>query len=141
MAYPTRAIVAATALVFAGAAIATPALAQTASQGSDGVTPPAATAPVPAPKLDGKKLKSFAVAYLQVDKIKREYQPQLAQAKSDSDKEKIRTEASQKMVEAVNHVEGMSVQEYSAILASAQADPDVAQKLTTEINKQAGSAH
>ena len=129
-----KSVASATAIAFVSFAAAAPAaLAQDAQQQAPGVT-----APAPATNLDEGKLKSFAVAYLQVDEIKKQYEPQIQQAKSDTEKEKIRTEASQKMVEAVNAVDGMTVQEYSSILASAQADPGLAQKLTNEINKTAG---
>lgn len=96
----------------------------------------AESAPV---KLDQQKLKSFAVAYLQVDRIKRQYQPKLQKATSAAEQQKIKTEASQKMVAAVNGVDGMTVQEYSSILASAQSDPKLAKQLTEEIKQTANS--
>lgn len=128
-----KSVASATAIAFVTAAAAPAALAQEAQQPSA----PGVTAPAPATNLDDTKLKSFAVAYLQVDKIKQQYEPQIQKAASDTDKEKIRTEASKKMVDAVNAVDGMSVQEYSAILASAQANPDLAKKLTNSINEAA----
>lgn len=132
-----KSVASATAIASIGFAAAAPAaLAQETQQQAPA---PGVTAPAPTTNLDEGKLKSFAVAYLQVDKIKKEYEPQIQQAKSDTEKEKIRTEASQKMVDAVNAVDGMTVQEYSSILASAQANPDLAQKLTNEINKTAAS--
>lgn len=125
----------AAAAAAAAAGIAPAALAQSQPAAK---APPASAQPAPA-RLDGKKLKSFAVAYLQVDKIKREYQPRLQNAGSTAERQKIQTEASQKMVSAVNGVDDMNVQEYSSILASAQQDPKLAKKLTDEIRKTAKS--
>lgn len=128
-------IASATAIAFVTFAAAAPAaLAQETQQQAPGVT-----APAPTTNLDDGKLKSFAVAYLQVDKIKKQYEPQIQKAGSDTAKEKIRTEASKKMMDAVNSVQGMSVQEYSSILASAQANPGLAQKLSDKINETAST--
>lgn len=91
--------------------------------------------------LDQHKLKSFAVAYLQVDKIKRQYEPELAKAKDSTERQKIQTEANQKMVAAVNQVDDMNVQEYSSILESAQKNPALAKQLTNEIQKTAQSGN
>lgn len=132
------AIAAAAALVAASCSVPA-ALAQTA--------PAAPSAPqqnmqpkgMPQQTLDQHKLKSFAVAYLQVDKIKRRYQPELAKAKNNTERQKIQTEASQKMVAAVNKVDDMNVQEYSSILESAQKNPKLAKELTDEIKKTAQS--
>ncbi len=125
----------ATAIAVAAAGTVAPAaMAQAAPK-----SPPAATQSAPA-NLDRNKLKSFAVAYLEVDKIKRQYQPKLQKAGNEAEQQKIKSEASQKMVSAVNGVKGMNVQEYSSILASAQKDPKLAKQLTTEIEKTAKSS-
>ncbi len=126
----TTAITAA-AVLAAACGFAPAAMAQSAPK-----APSMSTQQAPA-KLDQKKLKSFAVAYLQVDKIKRQYQPKLQGAGNKAERQKIRTEASQKMVAAVNGVHDMNVQEYSSILASAQKNPDLAKKLSQEIQKTA----
>lgn len=114
--------------------LAPAAMAQSAAPQTQAMSPDAAPK-----KLDEHKLKSFAVAYLQVDKIKRQYQPKLAGAGSTSEKQQIQTEASKKMVAAVNDVDDMDVQEYSHILASAQKNPALAKQLTDEIQKTAKS--
>lgn len=130
----TTAFAAAAGLAVSFAAVPA-AMAQTAPSTSSQSMAPGSSSP----DLDKHKLKSFAVAYLQVDKIKREYQPKLAKAGSKSEKDKIQTEASHKMVAAVNDVDDMNVREYSKILASAQKDPNLAKQLSAEINKTAKS--
>ncbi|HET7412522.1 MAG TPA: DUF4168 domain-containing protein [Pararhizobium sp.] len=110
------------------------AMAQTAAPKTPAMSPDSAPK-----KLDEHKLKSFAVAYLQVDKINRQYQSKIAKAGSQAEKQKIQSEASQKMAAAVNDVDDMSVQEYSRIITSAQRNPSLAKQLTDEIQKVAKS--
>src|SRR5690606_4547040 len=92
---------------------------------------PAAPAPqteAPAaatPDLGEDKLKSFATAFLQVNKVTQQYQPQIAAAGTPEDQQRLRQEAGEKMVEAVNASEGISVDEYNSIIQAAQANPEL----------------
>lgn len=93
-------------------------------------TEPQAEAPAPAPaQFEEEKLRSFAVAFLQVDQINREYLPQLQQAASEEEQQQIRQEASEKMLGAVEDAEGITIDEYNQIIEFAQADPDLAKEL------------
>lgn len=78
-------------------------------------------------------LQSFAVAFLQVDEINRNYTPRLQEAGSPEEQQQIQQEASQEMVTAVENTDGISVQEYTSIMQAAQVDPDLAQRLTQYI--------
>lgn len=80
-------------------------------------------------------LRSFAVAFLEVDQINRTYTPQLEQAESQEQQQEIQERASAEMVEAVEGSEGISVQEYTSIMQAAQANPELAQKLTEYIGE------
>ncbi len=80
-------------------------------------------------------LRSFAVAFLEVDQINRTYTPQLEQAESPEQQQEIQQRASAEMVEAVEGSEGISVQEYTSIMQAAQANPELAQKLTEYIGE------
>lgn len=92
--------------------------------------PPADQAPAAsAATIDDAKLQSFAVAFLQVNEIARQYQPQLESAATEEDRQKIQQEAGQKMVEAVEASEGITVDEYNQIIQAAQADPELAQRI------------
>lgn len=107
---------------------------------------PAAPAPqteAPAaatPDLGEDKLKSFATAFLQVNKVTQQYQPQIAAAGTPEDQQRLRQEAGEKMVEAVNASEGISVDEYNSIIQAAQANPELAQRINGHITEAAGAA-
>lgn len=128
----SRAMLAAIGLTV-GAAFAAPAMAQNDTQ----QTEQKAQQTAPAQSYDDAKLQSFAVAFLEVDKVKREFAPKLQQAKSEEEQKQIQTEAGQKMVQAVENAEGISVNEYNEIIQSAQADPELAQRLNEIIQKEA----
>lgn len=106
-------------------------------------TQPSVQAPAPAPsaaqsEFSDEKLKSFAVAFLEVDKITKEYMPKMQQASSEEEQKQVRDEAGAKMVEAVENSQGITVEEYNKIIESAQADPDLAQKISGYIQQSAG---
>lgn len=109
----------------AGAVVAQEATPQTPQQA-------APQQQVPAPmgqQFDDTKLRSFAVAYLEVSKVAQTYQPQLQAAKDPQEQQRIQTEAASGMVKAVEGAEGITVEEYNSIVDSAQADPTLAQKI------------
>src|SRR5690606_34225186 len=108
--------------------------------------PPAEAAPqteapaAAAPAMDDTKLKSFAVAFLEVTKVTESYKPQIeAAAGNAEDQQRLQQEAGEKMVEAVNSAEGISVDEYNTIIQAAQTDPDLAQKINGHITEAAGA--
>lgn len=81
------------------------------------------------------KLKSFAVAFLEVSRIHQSYQPQLEAAQTSEDQERLRVEAGEEMISAVNDTDGISVDEYNNILQAAQVDPDLARRINGHINE------
>lgn len=104
----------------------------------------AAPAPAPmeapaaqAPDTSDEKLKSFAVAFLEVSKIHQTYQPQIEAAPTPEDQQRIRNEAGEQMMSAVNDAGGISVDEYNGIIQAAQVDPDLARRINTHINEAA----
>ena len=102
-------------------------------------------APAPAPQtempavqpqqVDEAKLESFAVAFLEVAKVTQSYQPQIAAAGTPEDQQRLREEAGEKMVEAVNEAEGITIEEYNTIIEAAQADPQLAQRINGHITE------
>lgn len=84
-----------------------------------------------------EKLKSFAVAFLEVNKINQSYQPRMEAATTEEDKERIRLQAGQEMISAVNGTEGISVEEYDSIIQAAQVDPELARRINSHINETA----
>lgn len=80
-----------------------------------------------------QKIEAFAVAYLKVDKVRQEYSAKIDATKDAAAKEKLQTEASKEMVEAVEASPAISVEEYSAILTAAQSDPALAKKVEEKV--------
>jgi len=99
---------------------------------------PQTEGPAAAPQQDDAKLKSFAVAFIEVAKVTQSYQPQIESAGTAEDQSRLRQEAGEKMVEAVNEAEGITLDEYNTIIQAAQTDPDLAQKINGHIAEAVG---
>lgn len=106
-------------------------------------------APVPAPQsaapaaeaapADDAKLKSFAVAFIEVARVSQSYQPQIESAATPDDQQRLRQEAGEKMVEAVSEADGITLDEYNTIIQAAQTDPELAQRINGHITEAAGA--
>ena len=92
-----------------------------------------------APQVNEEKLKSFAVAFLEVSKVTQEYQPQISAA-APEEQQRLQQEAGKKMMDAVEGADGITVEEYNTIIQSAQADPELAQRINTHIAAAAGES-
>ncbi|OEC94865.1 DUF4168 domain-containing protein [Rhizobium sp. YK2] len=90
-----------------------------------------------APTVNDQKIEAFAVAYLQVDKIRQEYSAKIGATQDPTAKQQLQTEASKQMVQAVQTSPGMSVDEYNAILTAAKKDPALVKKVQDKIQKAA----
>ncbi|MGR4842052.1 DUF4168 domain-containing protein [Rhizobium sp. LARHSG275] len=102
-----------------------PAQGQTPMQGQPGG---GATAPV-----SDQKIEAFAVAYLQVDKVRQEYSAKIGATKDEAAKQQLQEEAKKQMVNTVQASPDISVEEYSSILTAAQSDPALAKKVLEKI--------
>ncbi|MBB4214115.1 DUF4168 domain-containing protein [Rhizobium anhuiense] len=103
-----------------------PAQGQAPMQGQTGGN--GAAAPV-----SDQKIEAFAVAYLQVDKVRQEYSAKIGATKDEAAKQKLQDEAKKQMVDTVEASNGISVEEYSSILTAAQSDPALAKKVLEKI--------
>ncbi|QIO56426.1 DUF4168 domain-containing protein [Rhizobium leguminosarum] len=103
-----------------------PAQGQTPMQGQQGGT--GATAAV-----SDQKIEAFAVAYLQVDKVRQEYSAKIGATKDETAKQQLQEEAKKQMVDTVKASPDISVEEYSSILTAAQSDPALAKKVLEKI--------
>jgi Domain of unknown function (DUF4168) len=83
------------------------------------------------PNISDQKLDAAAAALKQVASIKENYQQRIETA-APSDKDRIATEANNALVTAVTD-QGLSVEEYNAILVVAQNDPGVREKILQRI--------
>ncbi|MDO3436583.1 MULTISPECIES: DUF4168 domain-containing protein [Rhizobium] len=102
-----------------------PAQGQAPMQGQGGT---GAAAPV-----SDQKLEAFAVAYVQVDKVRQEYSAKIDATKDQAAKQKLQEEAKKQMVDTVQASHDISVEEYSSILTAAQSDPALAKKVLDKI--------
>jgi hypothetical protein len=123
-----------TAAVF-GLMVVSPASALELAQAQE-TQPAQQTAPAqPTAKgapISEQKIEAFAVAYLQVDKVRQEYSAKIGATQDTAAKEKLKTEASQQMVKAVE-ASPISVEEYTTILTAAQNDPALAKKVEEKL--------
>ena len=86
-----------------------------------------------------QKIEAFAVAYLQVDKVRQEYSAKIGATSDEAAKQKLQTEASEQMVKAVEASPDISVEEYTSILTAAQNDPALAKKVQEKMGNPAQS--
>ncbi|SCB61907.1 protein of unknown function [Rhizobium aethiopicum] len=103
-----------------------PAQGQAPMQGQSGGS--GAAAPV-----SDQKLEAFAVAYVQVDKVRQQYSAKIDATQDQAAKQKLQDEAQKQMVETVQSSPDISVEEYSSILTAAQSDPALAKKVLEKI--------
>ena len=91
--------------------------------------------PQQAPSITDQKLDQTAAAMKRVVSVKQDYQQRMAGA-TPSDKERIAEEGGKELAKAVTD-QGLSLEEYAAILEVAQKDPDVLQKLKQRMGSSA----
>lgn len=107
--------------------INSPAFAQGASQ------PQAAQQGTAPAVISDKKIEAFAVAYLQVDKVRQDYAAKIGAEKDATAKQKLQNEANKQMINAVEKSPDMSLEEYKSIITAAQTNPEVAQKVQEKL--------
>lgn len=104
-----------------------------AQQQSPSASPPTKGVPSTPTNIPDNKLDAAAAAVKNVSAVKESYKQKIAQAPA-ADRERIANEADQALVKAVTD-KGLSVEEYTAILEVAQADPVVKDKLVERLKK------
>lgn len=119
---PDMRLPAAAAVALALAAAAPAALAE-----------PAGTRLAQAESYSDAQLDSFAVAAIEVSKVRNEYIPRIQSAESEADKQALAQEATDRMIAAVDSAPGISVDEYNAIAQAAGEDPELAERLRQHI--------
>lgn len=87
-------------------------------------TPPAN--PRASTEITEEKLKAFASASLSVRALNEKWQPRIAGATNDEAIQRLREEAMDEMVNAVED-EGLSAIEYNEIAEAARTDPEIAE--------------
>ena len=89
----------------------------------------------PGMEIGDQQLRAFAAAALEVQEIGREWQEAAQAAGSEAEVETLRDQAQNQMVEAVEG-EGLSVDDYNAIVVAAETDPELAARIQTLIVEQ-----
>jgi len=90
--------------------------------------PPAASPSEPSQNIPDQKLDAAAAALNQIAALKDDYQQRIEQSANPDEKQQIATEANSALVKAVTD-QGLSVEEYTAIIVVAQSDPVVRDKI------------
>lgn len=86
-------------------------------------------------ELDEKQLRSFAKVYVQVEKIRQEYEPRAKEASGPEEGKQIQQEAQSKFQQVLRK-EGLSEESYTKIFEVARADQDVRKKILQMIGEE-----
>ena len=86
-------------------------------------------------ELDEKQLRSFAKVYVQVEKIRQEYEPRAKEASGPEEGKQIQQEAQSKFQQVLTK-EGLSEESYTKIFEVARADQDVRKKILQMVGKE-----
>ena len=86
-------------------------------------------------ELDEKQLRSFAKVYVQVEKIRQEYEPRAKEASGPEEGKQIQQEAQSKFQQVLRK-EGLSEESYTKIFEVARADQDVRKKILQMISEE-----
>jgi len=86
-------------------------------------------------ELDEKQLRSFAKVYVQVEKIRQEYEPRAKEASGPEEGKQIQQEAQSKFQQVLTK-EGLSEESYTKIFDVARADQDVRKKILQMISEE-----
>jgi len=79
-------------------------------------------------EFDDETLERFADAYVKVGEIHREYSEKLQGAEATEDAQGLQQEANDEMVQAIQD-SGLEVQEYSAVAAALERDPEMREEV------------
>jgi hypothetical protein len=104
------------------------------AQGQSQVPSVAPSPSEPAQNIPDQKLDAAAAALDQVANLKEDYQQRI-EAAPPADKRRIADEANNALVKAITD-QGLSVEEYTAILVMAQSDATVREKIIQRLRPQ-----
>jgi hypothetical protein len=107
-----------------------PVLVQAASD-----TPSPQSPPAPAASIPDATVGKAGAALRDVANLQEKYQPKMEQAGSQQEKQQLAEHANAEAVQAIQS-HGLSVQEYSNVVRSAQSNPQLRQRLLDAANKQ-----
>ncbi len=106
----------------------------TQDQGAQQGEQPGAMTEEQAANFDQQELEQFADAYVKVGEIHTEYSQRLQEVDSTDEAQSLQQEANDEMVEAIRDT-GLEVQDYSAIAAALERDPEMRQDVVAMIEE------
>lgn len=119
--------------MIAGAALAlscafgAPVLAQSAA--------PTPTQTLEADDINADQIDAFALAYIAVTDLRAQYAAELRATENAEDRQAIVDEANAEITGAVEEVEGIDVETYEAIVAVAQNDPELVERINARLGE------
>jgi hypothetical protein len=81
------------------------------------------------------QLDAFVAAFLEVDEVRTDYTEQLQQAEDEAAQETLVAEGNAAIVDAIESVDGMDVELYSAIIEQAGSDADLNDRITSRLQE------
>jgi hypothetical protein len=87
-------------------------------------------APQAAEQFQQAKLESFVTAALAVNQLVEQWSPRIQAAQSETEKTQMREQANRELVAAIEHSDGITVDEYKQISQAAQSDPQLMERIT-----------
>jgi hypothetical protein len=118
---------------FAAAALAAAWFLPVSAVSVQAQSPPGPAAPsATAPDLSDRKLDAAAAALQRVASLQQDYRQRVAEAQAQAEKDRIVAEANNALTKAVTD-QGLSVEEYAAILNAARNDLEVRGKILQRI--------
>ena len=84
-----------------------------------------------------EQLRSFAEAAVKLTEIRSEYQSQMGNAQSDEERAQLQQQTNQRMAQAVENTDGISIEEYNQIASASRTDENLAEQINTYIEEAA----
>lgn len=81
----------------------------------------------------GEKIDAFAVALLEVSKVREKYNAVLQRAQDEEQQRAIIEQGNAEILGAIENTDGVSVDEYRAIATAAQEDPDLNERIMARV--------
>ncbi len=81
------------------------------------------------------KLKTVAKAYIQVFDIQKLYGPQIEAAQNQQEAQQLQQQANEQMVQAIEHEEDLTVEEYSEVINAVQQSAELREKLNAFVEE------
>jgi|GEM_PF-1319236 len=92
------------------------------------------TAQVAADEYSAADIDAFVAAFVEVNDVRTAYARQLQQTEDEAEQRAIIQEGNAAIVEAIDGVDGMDVELYSAILEAAGSNEDLSQRITRRLD-------